>query len=240
MTFRTLSAAVVASLLVAGTAQAQQYNGDISFGLYNNSGDTSRFGAETLGYLYSRSSFEFGGAWGAQFDLGGAAIFGDNAQPAVGGHLFYNVNENISLGAFYAHEGYLRARAPGESFGDAQHYGLEFHYSQANIEMNGYYGKYKPDCCSNRDLAGIDAKFGIGTVPGLKIVAGMHGSFNGADDFYWYGGAEKDYSNNMTFGARYSRDDDENVFGLYADYKFGSGAKFSMRGLGSAMRGDHN
>lgn len=153
-------------------------------------------------------------------------------------HLIYHIDERFSLGAFANREGYLSLEGAGGE--NVDHMGIEFAYDSEKFAVDAYVGQLEYEHIPGEDFTffGADVEVPLPNTQGLSLLGGYH-DIESRDD-YFYVGVEKDLNNGMSLGARYSRDDRENLLGLTLNYKFGKGSKFNSRGISAAFKGDHN
>ena len=169
---------------------------------------------------------EFGGAIGAQIDLGYSHYAGNIANPyyTAGVHLTFNTSPNLMLGAFYFYDA---------SGGSANaYYGVEAMYSTGPVTLEGFVSILDAiDSTFGYTMMGVDARYDLNGPMGL--IAGIASAPSNDFSFY-YAGISYDVTDAISLEARYGQNVDSSgsydVVALQFSYAFGDDAKlFRMR-----------
>ncbi|GAA6207454.1 hypothetical protein NBRC116601_07470 [Cognatishimia sp. WU-CL00825] len=175
--FMITAAGFTATAATAETGMG--FNG--GFGLYKNTDSHNH-----LNDLYGQMFWNFGGPFGAQFDLTTHEYdFDSQRRLSLGAHLSYEVSAEVSVGAYYGQQDW---------FGnDYQYYGAELAYEDNRFKADGHIGKFEPVGGGfDYTLWGFDGIFLIGDYGGVSSVSsdgsaasssGPSGSFGPSSSF---------------------------------------------------------
>lgn len=168
----------------------------------------------------------FASGIGAQVDMSiGKYENFDSTQPSAGVHLYYELDDTLTLGGFALGED----QRPGNYF----IYGVEAAYDTGAVAVEAY-GAYRKDVVGtdNGMRFGLSASYAPQTWNGFGVFGGGHleDGLPAGDKSVAYVGSSYAFSNNTGIALKAGRTDiGENVFSLSYDIKVGDGTKFSRR-----------
>ncbi|MGH1465426.1 MAG: hypothetical protein ACRBBQ_08675 [Cognatishimia sp.] len=223
-----------------------RFNG--GFGLYKNTDSQNH-----LNDLYGQMFWNFGGPFGAQFDLTTYEYdFDSQRRFSLGAHLSYEVTPEFSVGAYYGQQDW---------FGnDYQYYGAELAYEDNRFKADGHVGKFEPVGGGfDYTLWGFDGSYLIGDFGGASsifgdetgasssgpsgsfgpsssfggryyIIGGIHGIIDPIDETMLYVGASAELNNGLYADLTAMTVNDQEQIGFQLRKELGDGVPYHRRG----------